>query len=205
MVDKQFGKALLIPNIPLAPVAQRKSKLQIEKQNIAQIALKLLPQTKTTIALDQGSTVAAFAQLLNNFADLTIITSSLLSLIALQNTTNTLYSIGGKYNISDMSFQDVSHNQFYEQIHVDFCFLGSSGVAGRTGFCSSSFADAEMKRILLRNSAVKIILLDKSKFQQSSLLQVEKWSSVDYVITNLEQESPDYQLIAQQTHIISTQ
>lgn len=205
LVNKQFGKVTLIPNIPLPPVAQRTTKLQIDKQHLAQAALKLLTKPALTIALDQGSTVATLAQLLNQFNDLTIVTSSLLSLIALQNTKNVLYSTGGKYNIADMSFQGTRPSEFYEQIHVDFCFLGSSGVAGRDGFCSSSFADAEMKRTLIHNSAVSVLLLDKSKFTQSSLVQVAKWSAVDYVITNLAADSADYQFIAQQTQLISTQ
>ncbi|GAF40842.1 DeoR family transcriptional regulator [Agrilactobacillus composti DSM 18527 = JCM 14202] len=203
LVIKQFGKAVLVPNIPLTPVAQRTDIHQADKEKIAATTFDLLPKRPLTIGLDQGSTVSTFARLLSTVPDLTIITSSLLSLIALQSTTNTLYSTGGRYNVSDMSFQGTSPQATYAQIQLDYCFLGSSGVADRAGFCSSSFGDAEMKRQLMKNSTNKVLLIDKSKFQVSSLVQVGTWDQVDHVITNLDPDSKDYQKISQLTHVIA--
>lgn len=203
LVTKEFGKAALVTASPLLPVGQRTDQFAVEKQHLAQRALQLLPLTPATIALDQGSTVAAVATVLNQMTNKTIITSSLLSLLALQKTHNTLYSTGGKYSPSDMSFQGNGPRDLYQQIHVDFCLLGSSGIQGRQGLCSSSFADAEMKREMIANSAVKIALVDASKFTQTSLVQVVPWSVIDYLITNMNPQTPELLTIAEQTHVLT--
>ncbi|MFD1671284.1 DeoR/GlpR family DNA-binding transcription regulator [Agrilactobacillus yilanensis] len=202
LLVKKFGQAILTETKPLAPVSQRTTKLLQEKQRIAAAAIALLPKTKAAIALDQGSTVAALAQALNEFDQYTIMTSSLLALIALQNTRNELYTPGGHYNLADMSFQSSRDPEVYGQIHLDFCFLGSSGVSGREGFCSSSFEDSKMKKLLLKNSVTKVLLIDESKFSQSSLVQVGTWADVDYVVTNLKITAPEVKAIKAQTRLI---
>ncbi|MFC6180527.1 DeoR/GlpR family DNA-binding transcription regulator [Lactiplantibacillus daowaiensis] len=203
LVTKEFGKASLVTASPLPPVGQRTDRFAAEKQALAQRALQLLPVDPVTIALDQGSTVAALAHELNQMDNKIIVTSSLLSLLALRNTHNELYSTGGKYSPSDMSFQGNSPRDLYQQIHVDFCFLGSSGIQGRQGLCSSSFADAEMKREMINNSAIKVALVDASKFTQTSLVQVMPWTAIDYVITNMNPQAPELLAIAAQTKVLT--
>lgn len=203
LVTKKFGKASLVAASPLPPVGQRTDRFATEKQKLAQRALSLLPATPATIALDQGSTVAALATELNQMDNKIIVTSSLLAMLALRNTHNELYSTGGRYSTGDMSFQGNSPRDLYQQIHVDFCFLGSSGIQDRQGICSSSFADAEMKREMIKNSAVSIALVDASKFAQTSLVQVAAWSDLDYLITNMNPADETLQAIGQQTKVIT--
>ncbi|MDV0431716.1 DeoR/GlpR family DNA-binding transcription regulator [Lactiplantibacillus sp. DA1] len=203
LVKKEFGKVSLLVAPTLAPVHQRTTVNASFKAAIANEALELLPDRPSTIALDQGSSVAQLANLIANRTRDTIITNSLLAMIALQNSHQQIYVTGGKYNVTDMSFQGERPSRMYTDSLFDFCFLGSSGVAGRNGLCSSSFADAEMKRQMIKNSHVSIVLLDATKFQQSSLVQVADWNQVDYVVTNLSPTNPLYVEINQQTHLVS--
>jgi len=203
MVTKDFGKVTLTSVPPLEPVNQRTTINAQAKQNLALKAITLLPEQPVTVALDQGSSVAQVARLLADRNDDIIITNSLLSMIALQNSHQQIYSAGGKYNVSDMSFQSDQPANMYTDSLFDFCFLGSSGVQGRPGICSSSFADAEMKRQMIANSQVSIVLVDATKFDQSSLIKVTDWQNIDYVVTDLAPTNPLYQEISYHTHLLS--
>lgn len=82
-----------------------------------------------------------------------------------------------------MAFRN-SGNEVFPDIQFDLCFFGSSGVKNRKGFCTSSLIDAEAKRRMLKKSTQKIVLLDHTKFERTSLVQVAPWSEVDIVITS---------------------
>ncbi|KRN27961.1 DeoR family transcriptional regulator [Lactobacillus selangorensis] len=204
LVHKQFGKATIVDAPPLAPVNQRTTINTFAKNKIADKAFDFLPAKRITMALDQGSTVASLAALIAKRDRDTIITSSLLSLIALQNSHEEIFSTGGKYSINDMSFQGDQTYNLYTDTYFDFSFVGSSGVLGRDGICSSNFADAEMKRKMIANSNVCIALVDATKFKQSSLVKVAGWDQVDYVITDLPSDDPALTDIQKETHVIST-
>ena len=82
-----------------------------------------------------------------------------------------------------MAFRSETGRETYPDIHFDLCFFGSSGVKNRKGFCTSSLVDAEAKRKMLRKSSKNVVLLDHSKFETTSLVQVAPWSEVDLAIT----------------------
>lgn len=203
LVKKSFGKVTLVTAPPLDPVYQRTTINAERKRALAAKAMTLLPATPITVALDQGSSVAQVAQCLANRSQDTLITNSLLSMMALQNSHQQIYSAGGKYNFNDMSFQNEQPSQMYTNSYFDFCFLGSSGVAGRDGLCSSSFADAEMKRQMIANSHVTIALLDATKFTTASLIKVTDWANIDYLVTDLDPASPLLEPIRQVIKVIT--
>lgn len=201
ILKKVYGGAVLIANEPLEPVLDRTTIAYQKKLAIAEKALTCIPQSATILGLDHGSTVAVLANLLKKTSNKTIFTSSLAAILELIKSGNTLYSFGGKYSDEDMSFQSELGFDTYPDVHMDICFFGSSGVQNRNGFCTSSFVDAELKRKLMKKSTKKIVLLDSSKFQHSSLVEVAPWQAVDLVISNQDIDPSYRDLIASQTEL----
>lgn len=203
LVIKKFGVVFLNKENELPPVGMRISQSNLVKQEIANKALTLLPDKHITIGLDQGSTVATVAEQINKKDnDCTIMTSSLPALIALKDSQQEIYCPGGKYSLNDMSFQANYFKNFFEQLHLDYCFIGSSGVKNRRGICSTSLADAEMKRIMVENSDCSIAVLEKEKFEETSLIQAVGWDAIDYVVTNARQDDPLIKNIQQETNFV---
>lgn len=202
IVEKSYGVAKLIQFTPLEPVINRTPIDYAKKIKLVHAAAKLIPKGRCTIGLDQGSTAALLANYLKTHDNKHIFTGSLAAILELINSKNTLYCIGGRYSETDMSFQNDTVNQLYDDIKYDLCFLGSSGVLGRDGFCTSSLIDAEIKRHLIAKSTRKIVLLDNQKFNYSSLVQVARWQTADIVITNKGIPADAQQLIEAQARLI---
>lgn len=182
VLTKHHGKATLIKEKELAPVFQRTSQFS-EKDKITQTALNFITNEDYSIGLDQGSTIALLAKKIVSLEKKQLFTSSLAAITQLASSHHKLFCFGGEYSPADMAFRN-SGRELYPDIQFDVCFLGSSGVKNRKGFCTSSLIDAEAKRRMLKKTNKKIILLDNTKFEKTSLVQVAPWSEADIVISS---------------------
>lgn len=184
VLEKKHGKARLIFEKELAPVFQRTTQFP-EKNKLTQAVMSCITSEDYTIGLDQGSTLALLAKKMLSLEEKQIFTSSLAAITQLANGHHKLFCFGGEYSPDDMAFRN-SGSEIYPDIQFDLCFFGSSGVKNRKGFCTSSLIDAEAKRRMLKKSTKTIVLLDHTKFEKTSLVQVSPWSEVDIVISNKE-------------------
>ncbi|EOH87934.1 DeoR/GlpR family DNA-binding transcription regulator [Enterococcus pallens] len=183
ILQKEHGKAVLVKETELAPVSLRTVNLK-EKERIVVKALELINENDRVIGMDQGSTIALLAKRLLPLDQRQIFTGSLAAILQLTNGRHLIHSFGGQYSASDMAFRNDTGKEMYPDVQFDLCFFGSSGVKNRKGFCTSSLVDAESKRMMLRKSLKKVVLLDNSKFETTSLVQVAPWSEIDIVIAN---------------------
>lgn len=184
LIKKHYGMAELITTNNSTPVGLRDKTENHAKMLMAQTALKLIKPEMRFIGLDQGSSVAKLAEEIKQLSHKTIITRSLLSLIALKNGENEFFCPGGYYNANDMAFQGQNEAFMVTNTHLDISFFGSGGVKNRPGLCSTSFTDAELKKQMVEQSSVKVALVDHTKFEQTALVMVLPWSHFDYLITD---------------------
>ncbi|GCF95064.1 DeoR family transcriptional regulator [Enterococcus florum] len=183
ILRKEHGKAVLIKEKELAPVSLRIVH-SAEKERITTKALELIDKKELVIGLDQGSTIALLAKKIGVLDSRQLFTGSLAAIFHLAASHHSIHCFGGQYSAGDMAFRNDTGREMYPDVQFDLCFFGSSGVKNRKGFCTSSLIDAEAKRLMLRKSTKKIVLLDNSKFEITSLVQVAPWSEVDIVIAN---------------------
>lgn len=200
-VTKRYGQAERRTTVTLPPVSARKTTEANAKLAIARAALTLITPQMHTIGLDQGSTTAMLAQELNQLHDKTIVTRSLLSLIALKDGDNAFYTPGGYYNADDMAFQNQNRDVMAD-IQLDISFFGSSGVKNRQGTCSSSFTDAEAKQQMHQHSTITVALLDHTKFDQTSMVAVTPFDQFDYLITDIQTAPTTLATLRKQTDVI---
>ena len=72
----------------------------------------------------------------------------------------------------------------YTSLRLDVSFLGTSGVQGRGGICSTGFHDIPVKQEFIHRSRRTVVLADSSKFASASLVEVADWTQVDTLITD---------------------
>lgn len=209
MLKKKYGGAELISKRELLSkkeldhVMQRSPREFSKKERIVQAALKQLPLDTKSIGLDFGSTVSLLALQLNDYSPKQIFTGSLAAILELVNGPHSVYCLGGYYSDPHMAFQNDSKIDLYPDIHLEVSFFGSGGVKNRAGFCTSSLVDAEQKRNLLQKTGKKIVLLDDTKFESTSLVEVASWEEIDLVITNKETPIEFQREIARKTKLLA--
>lgn len=183
ILKKVHGGAVAWERATVEPLRKRRTEHEAVKAALARRALSYV-QPGDTVGLDMGSTVAALAQLLAGGPASLLVTNSLLALETLTESEGRVYCLGGEYSAHDMAFQGEQAVSALKKLRLDVCFLGTSGVQGRGGICSTGFHDIPVKQEFIRRSRRTVVLADSSKFATASLVEVAGWEQVDTLITD---------------------
>ncbi|WP_303863121.1 DeoR/GlpR family DNA-binding transcription regulator [Alkalibaculum bacchi] len=184
ILKKVHGGAIANESDIISPVSIRKTENYDLKLKLATKAIELFNLKDNIIGLDIGSTITVLASLYAKMSDNIFITNSFPATQELISSKNTLICTGGEYHPHDMCFRGELAKNALQTFAMDVCFLGSSGVLHRDGICTTSFFDIDIKKELILRSRKSVVLLDHSKFEKSSLVQVADWSEIDLVITD---------------------
>ena len=184
LLKKIHGGAQLAESERTADIQFRETSYYAEKMAIVQEALRLIPEGPCTIGLDSGSTIALLASRLTDLPPKTIFTNSWTSMAALLESNHDLYFSGGRLLRYDKSFHGSLTMNAFQDIRMDLCFMGSSGVWNHEGVCTANYQELDVKRQYIKHSAKKIILMDSSKFATSSFMEIAKWNEFDVLITD---------------------
>lgn len=183
VAQKGYGGATMALEHVTTPVEERALLNESKKTAIARKAMEYI-EPNSVIFLDTGSTAMYVAKLLSLQTGYTIITPSFSAFSALIHSKNTLHMTGGIYNPLNMAVQGFGATNFLTKIKADICILASNGFKDHTGPACTDFADAEAKKIMLRNSSRHIVLADSSKITFNAMVEYAHWYSVDYLITD---------------------
>lgn len=183
LVCKTHGGAVSINESKERPVHMRSRENSDKKSIIAQKAIEYL-QDSHVIILDSGSTVLQLAALLQPGQCETVVTNSLPAANVLAEKDIPFLLIGGEFSPVTMSTNGMAATQMLDMIKADVVFLGTSGFQSCSGPSSKSFYDAQIKRDMINNSRIKIVLADSSKFVTNAFVRFADWSDIDYLITD---------------------
>ena len=112
-----------------------------------------------------------------------IFTNSVRIAAELAAHTAEVYIPGGRMRRDEMSISGRTAAEQFQDLWFDIAFLGVSGVTSG-GVFDYSFEDADMKRIYLRRSGIKVVLCDASKFERMSLVHIAPLNGFDVLITD---------------------
>ena len=158
-----------------------------KKKQIAEKAVSLL-YAGTSIFLDSGSTLTAFAQKFPDQCHL-IFTSGIscaYELAKLQNTQ--VYMIGGKVNKLSMSISGTDSCEKVKENNYDIVFLGATGYVKGLGFNCGSSEEAALKKAIIARADTVVVLLDSSKIDISNPFNFATTKEVDIVVSDNELE-----------------
>lgn len=156
-----------------------------EKKQAAEAAFPLL-RGGSTVFLDSSSTAGMLAPMLGRLSDLTVITNGLKNALLLAEKPDIRVTITcGSIKPGSNSVVGSDALDYLSGIHPDFSVLSCSGV-DQEGFSESSFEQRQLKRRMLQNAQVRIMLCDSSKFGRTCLARLGDFSMADYLVSNAE-------------------
>lgn len=159
-------------------------KAHAAKQRIAAAAARLVKEGDS-LAMDGGTTVAFMAEepLPRNVS---VFTNSLHTAARfLEHPARpAVYACGGLLRGQSGTFIGREALTFFSRRNLKHYFLSATGVDASAGITDLTLEDNEVKQAMAAASSEVILLADKSKFGQVSLMQVLPWRRLNRLITD---------------------
>ncbi|WP_437890097.1 DeoR/GlpR family DNA-binding transcription regulator [Phytobacter sp. V91] len=154
-----------------------------EKQAIALNALPFI-NNKTTLAADSSTTAMELLKLLKERKDLTLLTNSTEAFRELAQSEINIVSTGGEFNKNTLSFQGRITKEIIGKYHVDIMVMSCKGLDIDSGALDSNEAEADIKKVMIRQATEVALLVDHSKFDRKAFVQLVDFSHINYIITD---------------------
>lgn len=188
------GAILFASSSEESSILIREETMKKEKREIAELCI---PYLKNNISLffDSSSTVSNLIPFLNNFQYLTIITNGLsTSLMITQKTNFKVFVPSGFVQSQSNSILGETSTKTISDLFCDIFIFSCAGLSLENGVTEASLEQADMKKLMLKNSRKKILLIDSSKFGQTYLAKSTDIADIDIIITDKkpEQKFVDY-------------
>ncbi len=154
------------------------------KKAIGRFAASLV-QPHMTLLLDGGSSVYFAAQQIAA-RPLQVVTPSLLiaNLFANDEQVELLVIGGAHYPRTGMMVGPIA-TAALTNLHADLLFFSLAGIFDDEGF-NLNLEQAELERLMIRQAARAVLLMDSSKFGRKSLAHVCRTDEVEMVVTDAE-------------------
>ncbi len=159
-----------------------------QKKRIASKVAQLISD-KNSIYLDSGSTLyrislALSSLLCNNYQpELKVLTNSLKNLEVLTDSCS-IKLTGGDYRKSRHDLFGFIAEQSISMINFDVCVIGADGISIENGLTTTDFDTASLCIKAIKNSKLKILAADSSKFEKVSLVTYAKITDFDILVTD---------------------
>ncbi len=178
------GGAILPRMTEEQPIDVRNRIKRREKAAIARLAAHVI-QEGMSIFLDTGTTTLALAHRLVQFRELTVVTNSLnIATMVSRGSENRVVIVPGTIRRNDNAVIGHGSLEWTAGYFYDIAFMGIAGVDVEQGFTDYEEDEAELRRVLIRQAARRIILVDDSKFGRRAHVRTAPLSEVDTIITN---------------------
>ncbi|WP_434737371.1 DeoR/GlpR family DNA-binding transcription regulator [Haemophilus influenzae] len=153
------------------------------KRHIAQKALDLLYEN-AVIGLDASSTSWYFAYLMPDIP-CTVVTNSMFNINALVNKSNVKTIVtGGVYSAKYEAFYGPLSEYLLQRLHINFSVFSCSGIDKNGNIWESNELNASLKRKMMEASERAYLLIDSSKFEKTSLIQLADLSKINTIFSD---------------------
>ena len=141
-----------------------RSQQQVDAKFAIAEAAARLAQDGQVIWLDCGTTTTRLAQLLPQDLRATVITNSPPAMVALaEHPYLEVIGLGGTLNKGTMAIVGAAAVSAAAQFRADVCFLGVNGLHPTAGVTDFAYEEAQIKRLMIENSAAVIALASADK------------------------------------------
>jgi len=170
-----------------------RNKTNVEaKTAIASIVSQLI-QDGDHLMLDDSSTSLYIAKALKDKKDLTILTYSVEIITELAGVEGwTILSTGGTLKPGTLAFTGPQVASTLSRYHVDKAILSCKGIDRDAGITDSAESHAVAKQAMIHAAREVLLVLDDTKLDKISFIQVAPLDQIDTVITS-KQPDKDWQ------------
>jgi DeoR/GlpR family transcriptional regulator of sugar metabolism len=193
LTDKGLLKAVRGGAVPHSPTpydfVDRLNYKTTEKKVIAEKAVKLI-RTGDVVVFDGGTTALAIASILPSDIAITVVTNSFPIVNVLQNHSHVeVLFAGGR--LSKGAFTSIGHDaiRFLKNIVADIYFMGICSLHPRIGVTTISYEEAEVKKAIVEVSKRVVALTPHERINTAEAFFICPLSSVDTIITDVEDVS----------------
>ncbi|MCS5422944.1 MULTISPECIES: DeoR/GlpR family DNA-binding transcription regulator [Psychrilyobacter] len=186
LIKKVYGGAILNKEkIQDITHFTREKQSLMEKEEIAEIAVKLIEEGDSIALNDSTTNLAIAKKLKEKFKKLTIISNSLLIITELSSVEGfNVILAGGILNIKEQAFFGEITKRILDEFIIDKAFISVSGFSLQTGITDYPLEEVQIQKKLLDISQKSIIIADSSKLESISLIKVRDISDVDILVTD---------------------
>ena len=165
---------------------ERIGHLRDDKEIIALKAQTLI-KSGQTIFMDGGTSVYTLVSLLSTDIKLTVITNNLAIIPALSVYSGVeLIVLGGKYLKQSETVVGLQAVKMVENFQADLYFMGICALDTIKGVTANFMEEAELKQVMLQNSAIAIALSTFDKLETFESYRVCPIENLDYIITEMD-------------------
>lgn len=159
----------------------RAQSAHLEKKRIAQAAKALLPD-EGLVAFDIGTSILELAALITAPAPIVMTGSLPIQKLLVSRGVHVMVP-GGRMRGKEPSISGAQAVTFLEDYFFDVCFIGLAGIT-IDGIYDYSVDDSEIKKVLIKQSKLRVALADQSKFETISTIRFGKLENIDVLITD---------------------
>ncbi|MER1986520.1 MAG: DeoR/GlpR family DNA-binding transcription regulator [Solibacillus sp.] len=184
-LKRTHGGAILVEaqNDDDIPFKERKVLMMKEKRSIAKAAAKLVKE-QDVIFLDAGSTALYVAKALPNIA-IRVLTNSLLVAYELNKKNNIQVILtGGNLTPHSLSLVGPATIRSIQNYYVNKMFFSCKGFDPTWGISDSNEQQAAVKKAVMEMAEEIILLVDHSKINKRSFVQIESMCRLHKIIVN---------------------
>lgn len=154
------------------------------KQLIARGAVELI-KDHDTVMFNSGTTTLTVFRAIPAHLHLNIVTNSIsIALEASGNPNFNVVLLGGFVNPKYQFIYGDDASSQLKNYHADKLFLSVDGISPDSGLTTYYDREAELARLMLAQSASKIIVADSSKVGRTAFVNIAEINTADYLITD---------------------
>ena len=165
-------------------VTVRRTQNSEVKAKIAEVAAQYIPKSGTII-VDAGTTTELLAPYLRNRPELTVVTNSLNLSLAIGESQTQVVLLGGRVRQITLSSVGTPALTVLSETFASVAFVATNGIDPAAGFTTPDFEEAEVKRLMVKNSMETVVLSDNSKFGKRYSARFATAEEIDRLVTDV--------------------
>ncbi|WP_027630333.1 DeoR/GlpR family DNA-binding transcription regulator [Ruminiclostridium cellobioparum] len=185
VIKRSHGGAVLVDSSSAeSAISVRELENIKEKKKIAGLAISFI-SSNSVIFMDSSSTAGMVIPYLSQFKYLTVITNGLKNALLLSEKTDAkIYMPGGIVSTRSNSLLGSDTLDYLSNLNAGLAIFSCSGLTPNNGVTDASFEQSKLKRALIRNSKVRVLLCDSSKFGGIYMCRTCGFEELDYILTD---------------------
>lgn len=197
LIKRTYGGAMIVESIANeSSILIREQKQVSEKRKIASKCIELL-QNNQSYFVDSSTTIGHLLYLFNNLQDVTVITNGLNNAaILMQSSSANVYITPGFVNVKTNSILGADTIEYINKFNCNAFLFSCAGISPQ-GITEANPEQCMVKREMLKNSKIHILLADHTKFDKTFLCRSSDFKDIDYLVTDREPEQKYVNMLAE--------
>lgn len=185
ILTKKYGGAVLNQGAAdlEIPFLLRENERSLAKVDIAHQAINYV-QDGMVIMLDASTSAFHLVPYLSRFKNLIVVTSGAKTAVALAERNIRTFCTGGQMIIHSYSYVGEQAEAFVRNINADILFFSCHGLSPNGNMSEVAIEEANLRKVMMRQSKTKILLCDHSKFGKTYFYNMGNVRDCDVVLSD---------------------